>query len=230
LREEKMFESGARLILNRPRIEDRCYGKIVLNYPVMTEEDKIQTVEKDTERADFLIDLVRRCREGDMEAIEAIYEHYKRSIFNLIYRHTYNSDVAEDLLQDTFVKVFTNLHTLQRNDTFGGWLYRIATNTCYSYLRGKKTQLQKTISLSEVEGTIEEKIDDSEGRMMRKPLEEAIQSLPHRLKSIFLLHDVQGFKHEEIKQILGCSVGTSKSQLFKARMKIREYLKNKQNL
>jgi RNA polymerase sigma-70 factor (ECF subfamily) len=64
---------------------------------------------------------------------------------------------------------------------------------------------------------------------MRKTLEEAIQKLPHKLKSIFLLHDVQGFKHEEIAQTLGCSVGTSKSQLFKARMKIREYLKNKQN-
>ena len=187
-------------------------------------------MESKFEKADSLIDLVKRCREGDMEAMEAIYEHYKRPVFNIIYRHTYNRDVAEDLLQDIFIKIFTHLHTLQRDDTFGGWLYRIAINTCYSYLRGKKRQLHKTISLSDIEGTIEEKIDDSEDRMMRKQLEEAIQNLPHKLKSVFLLHDVQGFKHEEIAQILECSVGTSKSQLFKARMKIRGFLKNKQNL
>ncbi len=224
-----MFESGVGLILNRSRIVDRSYGKIGLNYPVMTEDKKGQTVERESENADFLIDLVKRCRKGEVEAMEAIYEHYKRPIFNLIYRHTYNHDVAEDLLQDIFIKVFTHLNTLQRDDTFSGWLYRIAINTCYSYLRKKKNQLQKTVSLSELEGTIEEKADHSSNRIMEKSLEEVIQRLPHKLKSIFLLHDVQGFKHQEIAQILGCSVGTSKSQLFKARMKIRGYLKNKQN-
>jgi len=225
-----MFKSEVGLILSWSRIEDRSYGKIGLDYPTMTEEGKGQTVEKETERADFIIDLVKRCREGDMEAMEAIYEHYKRPVFNIIYRHTYNRNVAEDLLQDIFIKIFTHLHTLQRDDTFGGWLYRIAINTCYSYLRGKKSQLYKTVPLSEVEGKLQEKIDDSGDRMMREPLEEAIQNLSHKLKSVFLLHDVQGFKHGEIAQILGCSVGTSKSQLFKARMKIRGYLKNKQNL
>ncbi|UCC38832.1 MAG: RNA polymerase sigma factor [Candidatus Aminicenantes bacterium] len=224
-----MSKSGAELVLNGSRIEDGSYIKIGLHYPIVTQEDKSQAMEKDVEKADFLIDLVKRSRRGDLEAMEGIYEHYKRPIFNLIYRHIYNRDVAEDLLQDIFVKVFTHMHTLQRNDTFSGWVYRIALNTCYSYLRGTKSQLQKTVSLSDVEGTIAEKIDDYDDTLMRKPLEEAIQKLPHRLKSIFLLHDVQGFKHEEISQILGCSVGTSKSQLFKARMKIRGYLKNKQN-
>lgn len=224
-----MFKSGVAAIPNWSRIEDRSCGKIGLHYPVMTLEDKDPTMEKEIENARFLIDLVKRCREGDMQAMEAICEHYQRPIFNLIYRHTYNHDISEDLLQDIFIKVFTHIHTLQRNDTFGGWLYRIAINTCYSYLRGKKSQLQKMVSLSELEGTIEEKVGDPEDRMMRDSLEEAIQSLPHKLKSTFLLHDVQGFKHQEIAQILGCSVGTSKSQLFKARMKIRGYLKNKQN-
>ena len=224
-----MFKSEVGLILSWSRIEDRSYGKIGLHYPVMTQDEKSKKMETELERADFLIDLVKRCREGDMEAMEAIYEHYKRPVFNIIYRHTYNRDVAEDLLQDIFIKIFTHLHTLKSDDTFGGWLYRIAINTCYSYLRGEKSRLQKNVPLSEVEGKLEEKIDDSGDRMMRKPLEEAIQKLPHKLKSIFLLHDVQGFKHEEIAQTLGCSVGTSKSQLFKARMKIREYLKNKQN-
>jgi RNA polymerase sigma-70 factor (ECF subfamily) len=83
------------------------------------------------------------------------------------------------------------------------------------------------VSLDEVEGKIEGETYKSGDEIMKKSLDDAIQNLPDKMKSIFLLHDVQGFKHKEISQMLGCSVGTSKSQLFKARMKIREYLGNK---
>ena len=176
------------------------------------------------------IDLIKRSREGDMGAREALYKLYKRPLFNLVYRHTYNFAVAEDLLQDIFLKIFTHLRDVRNEVTFKGWAYRIALNTCYSYLRGRKSQLQKTIPLSAVESVINEGSIEAHDRMMRKPLDDAIQSLPNKLKSVFLLHDVQGFKHEEVAQTLGCAVGTSKSQLFKARMKIREYLKNRQML
>ena len=162
--------------------------------------------------------------------MEGVYERFNRSIFNLVYRYTNNSEIAEDLLQDIFIKVFTRLHDLRTEDTFVGWLYRIAINTCYSYLRSSKGTLQRTFSLSEMEGRVTQQISESGDRMMEKSLDDAIQSLSGKLKTIFLLHDVQGFKHEEIALILGCSVGTSKSQLFKARMKIRKYLKNKQAL
>lgn len=175
-------------------------------------------------------DLIKRCREGDAGAIKALYEQYKRPLFSLVYRHTYNFEVAEDLIQDIFLKIFTNLQHLQEEGTFGGWAYRIALNTCYSYLRKKKSELQKTIPLSDVEGKVREETYEAQERIVKRPLDEAIQALPNRLKSTFLLHDVQGFKHGEIAQILGCKVGTSKSQLFKARMKIRDYLKNKQIL
>lgn len=175
-------------------------------------------------------DLIKRCREGDAGAIKALYEQYKRPLFSLVYRHTYNYEVAEDLIQDIFLRIFTNLHHLQDEGTFGGWAYRIALNTCYSYLRKKKSELQKTIPLSDVEGKVREETYEAQERIVKRPLDEAIQALPNRLKSTFLLHDVQGFKHGEIAQILGCKVGTSKSQLFKARMKIRDYLKNKQIL
>ncbi len=87
--------------------------------------------------------------------------------------------------------------------------------------------MQRTISLNEVEGTIEGKTNESGDGIMKKSLDDAIQILPDKMKSIFVLHDVQGFKHKEISRMLGCSMGTSKSQLFKARMKIREHLKDK---
>lgn len=175
-------------------------------------------------------DLIRRSREGDTQAMEALYEQYKRPLFNLVYRHTYNFEAAEDLIQDIFLKIFTHLHDVHNEDTFKGWVYRIALNTCYGYLRGKKSQLQKTVPLSEVERKVKGESHEPQERMIKGPLDEAIQALPTKLKSTFLLYDVQGFKHEEIAQILGCAVGTSKSQLFKARMKIRDYLKNKQIL
>lgn len=208
------------------------YVKMRLNEEdqIMNQEEKERNIEKGIDDISLLKDLIKRSREGDTQAMETLYEQYKRPFFNLVYRHTYNFEVAEDLLQDIFLKIFTNLQSLQNVETFGGWAYRIALNTCFSYLRGSKSQLQKTIPLNAVEGTIKEETYGPNERMMKRPLDDAIQALPNKQKSIFLLHDVQGFKHEEIAQMLRISVGTSKSQLFKARIRIRDFLKNKQML
>lgn len=196
----------------------------------MDQEEKKELQNQGFNKQASLDDLIRRSLEGDTLAMEAIYLEYKRPVFNLAYRYTYDAAVAEDLLQEIFLKIFTHLKDVQRVETFVGWLYRIAINTCYSYLRQKRSKLQKTLSLSEIEGKMEEATYDSPHQEMKRQLDEAIKTLPKKLKSIFLLHDVQGFKHEEIARILGCSVGTSKSQLFKARMKLRQLLKNKQIL
>ncbi len=194
---------------------------------IMTEEEKKLDNGINLSDSFFLKDVIRRSREGDIQAMEAIYKHFNRRLFNLVYRYTYNSEIAEDLLQDIFLKVFSHLQDIRNEETFVGWIYRIAVNTCYSYLRRKKSQLQRTMPLDEVEGKIEGETYKSGDEIMKKSLDDAIQNLPDKMKSIFLLHDVQGFKHKEISQMLGRSVGTSKSQLFKARMKIREYLGNK---
>jgi len=180
----------------------------------MKEKKEFQSPEFD--KAAELSSLIRRSQEGDSLAIEAIYEQYKRPLFSLAYRYTYDSATAEDLLQEIFIKVFTHLKDIQRVETFPGWLYRIAVNTCYSYLRQNKTELQKKVPLSEVEAEMKQPEGESPESYLKKPLDEAIEVLPKKLKSVFLLHDVQGFKHHEISRMLGCSVGTSKSQLFKA--------------
>jgi RNA polymerase sigma-70 factor (ECF subfamily) len=174
-----------------------------------------------------LAELVERGRAGDLAATEALYEMFKRPVFGLIYRHAQNQAVAEDLLQDVFLKIFTHLREVRDAGTFPGWVFRIALNTSYSYLRQKKAQGVKLVPLSDLEGRLEERGGEPVERDLRKPLDEAIQALAPRLRSVFVLHDVQGFKHEEIARTLGCAVGTSKSQLFKARIKIREYLRAK---
>lgn len=225
-----MLFSGRELAISRKSIDPAIYATIGFNEVnvVMTHGKKENVVDGVREKNGLLSELIKRSRDGDTQAMGAIYERFKTPLFNLAFRYTYNSAAAEDLLQDIFLKVFTHLQDLGNDEAFVGWLYRVAINTCLSYLRSKKRLLQKTISLSDVESTLYEKRNNVPEKMMSKPLDEAIQDLSTKLKSVFLLHDVQGFKHAEIAQILGFSVGTSKSQLFKARMKIRKHLEKKQ--
>jgi RNA polymerase sigma-70 factor (ECF subfamily) len=192
--------------------------RIVLNYPIMPKELPEEELKG----------LIRKCHEGDHQAMETIYEHFKAPLFSIALRYTYNFAAAEDVIQDVFVKVFTNIHTLDEDKAFVGWIYRIAVNTCLSYLRSHKKLKQKTISLENVQAFVADSEPSAEQKTENKILERAIQKLPPRLKSVFLLHDVQGFKHQEIGDILGCSVGTSKSQLFKARKRLQKLLDKKQ--
>ena len=216
---------------------ERMYGRVGVQSVKMEQkeertfliqEEKGSVFATDLKDSSVLKDLIVRSRKGDIQAMEAIYERFNRSLFNLVYRYTNNREIAEDLLQDIFIKIFSRLQDLRIDDTFVGWLYRIAINTCYSYLR--KSTLRRTLPLSEMEGRMNGHTYESGDRMIKESLDDAIQSLSVKLKTIFLLHDVQGFKHREIALMLDCAVGTSKSQLFKARMKIRKYLKNKQAL
>ncbi len=171
--------------------------------------------------------LVRRGQRGDMEAIERLYEAFKRPVFAIAFRYTSNSTVAEDLLQDVFLKIFSHLKDVHDMATFPAWVYRIAVNTCFSHLRRKRSAGRDPVSLTEVEGRLEEAVFDRHEASLKGPLEEAIRDLAPGLRGVFVLHDVQGFKHGEIARIMGCSTGTSKSQLFKARAKIREALRRK---
>jgi RNA polymerase sigma-70 factor (ECF subfamily) len=188
-----------------------------------------------TEAIPFMADipvgeLIRRGRQGDAGALEEIYERFKAPLFGLALRHTGDRAAAEDILQDTFIKVLTHLGEVQSEETFQAWVFRIAVNTCYSHLRGRRTREYRTVALSQVEGRREEAVYDAHETSLSGPLEEAIARLPEKLRLIFLLHDVQGFKHTEVGAMLGVSAGTSKSQLFKARSKVRRFLKSEKGL
>jgi RNA polymerase sigma-70 factor (ECF subfamily) len=172
-----------------------------------------------------LEELVRRGREGDLAAMESIYTMFKGPVFGLVYRYAQNRATAEDLLQDVFLKVFGNMGRVRDAATFPGWVFRIALNTAYSFLRQKKVQADRNVPLEDLEGRLEDKTSAPVERDMQGPLDEAVRALAPRLRSVFILHDVQGYKHEEIARTLGCAVGTSKSQLFKARVRVREFLR-----
>jgi RNA polymerase sigma-70 factor (ECF subfamily) len=174
--------------------------------------------------------LIQKSKEGDEGAMERIYEQFKRPFYNLAYRYTSDRAAAEDLLQDIFIKVFSHLGEVNRDETFVAWMYRIAVNTCYSYLRRRRGREARSVGLGEVEGKKEEAVYDGHEDSLAGPLDEAIRGLPEKLRSVFMLHDAQGHTHEEIGRMLGITTGTSKSQLFKARLRIREFLKKKKVL
>jgi RNA polymerase sigma-70 factor, ECF subfamily len=173
---------------------------------------------------DGLAELIDRGKTGETAALEEIYRRFKTALFNLAFRYSRDRASAEDLLQEIFIKVFTHLDNVKNPDTFAGWVFRIGLNTCYSHLRSRRSEMEKGVPLENIEGTINGAAEENPARDARRPLDDGIALLPEKLREIFLLHDVQGFKHEEIARLLGLSVGTSKSQLFKARLRMRAYL------
>lgn len=184
-------------------------------------EKKRQIEYRDFKNKDFLFDTVKRCQNGDNEAMEKVYIAFKSSLLNMTYRFTGDSSLAEDLLQDIFIKIFTNIKKLRSLEAFNSWLYRIAFNTCMSFARKKKKT--KEVSLKEIENIAHtEDVENS----INQQLEQAIKILPPKQKVVFQLHDVEGFTHAEIAKIMKSSEGTAKSQLFKARMKIRNFLRS----
>ncbi len=207
-------------------IGDNTLSRMLGALPFMTEDEARKPPLEPAEKT-ALERLLVCAKAGDEEAMGTLYETYKARVFGLACRYTYDPVAAEDLLQDVFVKIFTHLEDVRDVDTLSAWVYRIALNTCFSYLRNKRLRSRTMVPLSAVEGGPGEATYDTHEAGLRKPIEEALRDLPARLRSVFVLHDVEGFKHGEISRILGCSVGTSKSQLFKARMRIREKLKGK---
>lgn len=197
---------------------------IVDNLPYHVRERTDAMSDLQLEENEQLDALIRRGADGDERALEEIYSRFKRPLFNLACRYTGNLSAAEDVLQEVFLKAFSRLGEVNNPATFSGWLYRITINASLSHLRSSRHERREAVPLGAMEGMLAAPGDPEGQGDMRRPLEDAIRSLPRRLKSVFLLHDVQGFKHEEISAMLGCSVGTSKSHLFKARLKLRSHL------
>jgi len=184
-----------------------------------------------SEESQILSTWVKETQQGSQEAFAQIYNYLKNRLFSLAYRYTYNRETAEDILQETFIKIFTNLSTINNPETFIPWVYRVTINTALSYLRQQKKHFQAQVSAEASELEVQdvpgvESLSQREDQL-HQAIEAALRTLPPKLKTVFLLHDVQGFTHEEIAAILGWRVGTSKSQLFKARLKIRDFLKQK---
>jgi RNA polymerase sigma-70 factor, ECF subfamily len=174
--------------------------------------------------------LIARAQRGDEEAFAALFEMHKRRVYSLCLRMTGDATEAEDLAQEAFLQLFRKIATFRGESAFSTWLHRLVVNVVLMHLRKKGLQ---QVPLEETDNSQEDAIkreygDDDRrllGSIDRLVLARAIEELPPGYRSVFVLHDVEGYEHNEIAQIMDCSVGNSKSQLHKARLKLREALR-----
>jgi RNA polymerase sigma-70 factor (ECF subfamily) len=182
-------------------------------------------------RAAIIEAEVKKAQQGDAEAFEHLYRMHSRHIYALCLRMVRNPAEAEDLAQESFMQLFRKIGTFRGESAFSTWLHRMAVNVVLMRLRKKtlaETSLEEATEPDEETGGPHNDFGGPDlllaGSVDRVNLERAVKQLPPGYRSIFLLHDVQGYEHNEIASIMHCSVGNSKSQLHKARVKLRELL------
>jgi RNA polymerase sigma-70 factor, ECF subfamily len=176
-------------------------------------------------------DVVRLAQQGDAAAFEQIYRTHSRRVYSLCMRMIGNPADAEDFTQDAFLQLFRKIHTFHGASAFSTWLHRLTVNIVLMKLR-KKTlpvdSIDESAEPDEETGKRRPELGGPDlrlnGSIDRVHLQRAVDQLPPGYKQMFILHDVEGYRHEEIARILGCSAGNSKSQLHKARMRLRDLL------
>jgi RNA polymerase sigma-70 factor (ECF subfamily) len=213
-------------------------------------EGEVQLLERPTHRTDGCVpagsvtrarrmetgeipepELIRLAQQGDAAAFESLYRLHNRRVYSLCLRMVGNTAEAEDLTQEAFLQLFRKISTFRGESAFSTWLHRLAVNVVLMKLRkksGKETSLEQVTDPDEESGTPRRDFGTLDvrlsGSLDRVNLQRAVDQLPPGYKSVFVLHDVQGFEHNEIAEIMGCSIGNSKSQLHKARMRLRDLL------
>jgi RNA polymerase sigma-70 factor, ECF subfamily len=170
--------------------------------------------------------LAERCRRGDLGAFEELYRTHAGRLYSVAFRMLGNAADAEDLLQEIFLSAHRKLETFRGESALGTWLYRLSVNLCLDYLRSRTGRaIQLTDPLDDEPG-----LDDTSSRgladrtVSKMDLERALAQLPEGCRTAFILHDVEGLEHREVAEVMGIAEGTSKSQVHKARLRLRSLL------
>jgi RNA polymerase sigma-70 factor (ECF subfamily) len=178
-------------------------------------------------------DVVRLAQQGDTGAFERIYRLHSRKVYNLCLRMTGDRTEAEDLTQDVFLQLLRKIGTFRGESAFSTWLHRMSVNIVLMRFRKKsiaQTSLDTISNPEEEFSTLPKELGCPDLRLNgvidRVTLQAAINDLPPGYKAMFILHDIEGYNHDEIAEMFGCSAGNSKSQVHKARMRLRELLQN----
>lgn len=165
-------------------------------------------------------ELLRLAADGDARAIRTLYDRYAPRVYAVVRRIAADDDLAQDYAQEAWIRAIRALPTFRGDARFSTWLHRIAVNAALQALR-KAEARSKREAPSPAEVPIAPSHKDS---LLQKQLERALDALPEGMRQVLILHDVEGYTHEEIGDVLGVTSGTSKSQLFKARAKMRALL------
>jgi RNA polymerase sigma-70 factor, ECF subfamily len=170
--------------------------------------------------------LVERCRNGDLGAFEEVYRAHAGRLYSVACRMVGNPTDAEDLLQEIFLAAHRKLESYRGEAALGTWLYRLATNLCLDHLRSR------TARSNQLTGALDDEVglQDAGSRglaertVTKMDIERALQLLPEGCRAAFVLHDIEGLEHREVADVLGIAEGTSKSQVHKARLRLRALL------
>jgi len=205
-----------------------------LDFPIWQDTEETKDTKKGffevkeisiTTAKDF--ELTQAAAKGNMAAFEEIYNRHHRRVYSICLRMLQNATEAEDLTQDVFIQLYRKIGSFRGDSAFTTWLHRLTVNQVLMHFRKRNVKFEKTTE----EGETPVQIVPGTEKANKMPivdkiaLEHAIDQLPTGYKNVFVLHDVEGYEHEEVARILGCSVGTSKSQLHKARLKLRKLIK-----
>jgi RNA polymerase sigma-70 factor, ECF subfamily len=163
--------------------------------------------------------LVDRARRGDPAAQRALYEAHVERVYRLTYRLSGREETARELTQDTFVRAFAGLDGYRGDSAFGTWLHSIAVSVSLNELKRRKRQQTREAPLDEA--LLMARSGPTSDPVLRDRLAAAVDALPEGCRAVFMMHDAEGFTHEEIGTALGISAGTSKAQLSRARAKLR---------
>src|ERR1051325_11088493 len=171
--------------------------------------------------------LTRRAAGGDAEAFEELYRLHHRRVYTLCLRMTQNEAEAEDITQDIFIVLLHKAGDYRAEASFTTWLHRLTVNQVLMHFRKKKAKREEQAGDEPEDASAPRRAPGARPAQLvdRITLEDALARLPPGYRAAFVLHDVEGYEHEEVARLLGCAVGTSKSQLHKARTKLRKLLK-----
>jgi RNA polymerase sigma-70 factor, ECF subfamily len=189
-----------------------------------------RTAVQDTSREQPERSLVQRAQSGDEEAFATLFQLHKKRVYSVCLLMTKDVAEAEDLTQEAFLQVFRCIGSFRGDSAFSTWLYRVAVNTVLMKLRRRKAPplLSLDEPVSPESPSLRRDVGKADpnlsGVVDRLALHRAMQDLPDGCRKIFALHEVEGYQHHEIAHMLDCSVGNSKSQLHKAKMKMRDLL------
>jgi RNA polymerase sigma-70 factor, ECF subfamily len=179
-------------------------------------------------------EAIQAAQAGDTKSFEFLYSLHKRRVYSLCLRMLSNVAEAEDLTQEAFLQLYRKIGTFRGDSAFSTWLHRLSVNVVLMHLRKKglpQVSLEETLEPSQEDGPrrdIGARDITLAGSVDRITLERAVGDLPPGYRLVFVLHDVEGYEHNEIAEMLSCSIGNSKSQLHKARMKLRDLLHSAQ--
>jgi len=208
-----------------------------LSYPVWQDTESEKTNKTEFIKAEQTInvssakdfELTQAAAAGNMMAFEEVYQRHHRRVYSICLRMLQNATEAEDLTQDVFIQLYRKIGSFRGDSAFTTWLHRLTVNQVLMHFRKRNVKFEKTTE----EGETPVQVVGGTENPRKMPvvdkiaIENAIAQLPNGYRNVFVLHDVEGYEHEEVAKILGCSVGTSKSQLHKARLKLRKLLQKK---